>query len=144
LASFFPDAFSISGLLRLESLALGQVALVMGTGRDAFGICRELWARVLDEPYPKGGFHLSCALGWLMASGRNPNLSQLAWTSSLELPLETMAGFYLKYFAIFGRKGPDVERAVREGLEKWRQGDQVYAEGEVGLSVLWWEAKNDC
>lgn len=142
LASFFPDAFSIRGLQRLESHARGKVALVMGTGRDAFGICRELWTRVLDEPYPKGGFHLTCAMGWLMASGRRPNLSQLAWRSRLELPLETVAGFYVNYFAIFGRKGPEVERAVREGLEKWRQGDCIRAGGEVGLSVLWWEAEN--
>lgn len=142
LASFFPDAFSISGLRRLESHARGKVALVMGTGRDAFGICRELWTQVLDEPYPKGGFHLTCAMGWLMASGRRPNLSQLAWPSRLELPLETVADFYLSYFAIFGRKGPEVERAVRGCLEEWLQGDYIRAEGEVGLSVLWWETVN--
>lgn len=142
LASFFPEAFSVAGLLRLESQSRGRVALVMGDGRDCFGICRELWGRVLDEPYPRGGFHLACALGWLMASGRRPDLTHLAWRSSLDLPLETMAGFYVDYFAIFGRRGPEVERAVREGLEQCRDGDRVRAEGEVGVSVIWWDAPN--
>ena len=140
LASFFPEAFSIAGLRRLESQGRGQVALVMGDGRDCFGICRELWTRVLDEPYPKGGFHLSCVLGWLMASGRRPNLTHLAWNSSLDLSLETMIGFYTDYFAIFGRQGLDVEHAVRDGLEQWRERDRVRARGEVGLSVVWWDA----
>jgi SAM-dependent methyltransferase len=144
LASFFPDAFSVSGIERLESHTRGKVALVMGSGRDAFGICRELWIRVLDDPYPHGGFHLTCALGWLMASGRRPNLSQLVWRSSITLPLETVAVFYTSYFAIFGRKGPEVEHAVRHCLEKWRQGDQVCAQGEVGLSVLWWDVRAGC
>ena len=141
LASFFPDAFSVSGLLRLESHSRGNVALVMGSGKDAFGVYRDLWERVLDEPHPKGGFHLTCALGWLMASGRRPNLAQLTWASSLNLPLEGVVDFYTSYFAIFGRKGPEVERAVRGGLEKWQRGDRLCLEGEVGTSVLWWEAK---
>ena len=78
-----------------------------------------------------------------MSSGRRPNLAQLTWHSRLNLPLKSVEEFYMSYFAIFGRRGPEVGRAVREGLEKWRQGEHLRLEGEVGTSVLWWEVNKN-
>ena len=140
LASFFPDAFSAAGLARLESWSRGNVALVMGAGKETFAFRREMWSQVLEVPFHDGGFHLTCAMGWLLASGRRPVLSQLSWPASLDQPVETIVEFYCTYFAIFGKQGPEVERRIRGVLENRRQGDRLRADGEVNLCVLWWEA----
>lgn len=140
LASFFPDAFSAAGLARLESWSQGAVALVMGAGQETFAFRREMWNQVLEVPFHDGGFHLTCAMGWLLASGRRPVLSQLSWPATLDQPVETIVRFYCTYFAIFGKQGPEVERRIRRTLEPWRQGDRLRADGEVGLCVLWWPA----
>lgn len=140
LASFFPDAFSAAGLARLESWSRGKVALVMGSGKETFAFRREMWDQVLEVPFHDGGFHLTCAMGWLLASGRRPVLSQLSWPASLDQPVETIVEFYRTYFAIFGKQGPEVESRIRGVLENWRQGERLRADGEVGLCVVWWEA----
>ena len=111
----------------------------MGAGKEAFAFRREMWNQVLEVPFHDGGFHLTCAMGWLLASGRRPVLSQLAWPASLDQPVETIVRFYGAYFAIFGKQGPQVERCIREALEPWRQGERLRADGEVGLCVLWWD-----
>ncbi|MBU4278699.1 MAG: class I SAM-dependent methyltransferase [Proteobacteria bacterium] len=140
LASFFPDAFSAAGLTRLESWSRGKVALVMGAGKEAFAFRKDMWSQVLEVPFHDGGFHLTCAMGWLLAAGRRPVLSQLSWPATLDQPLEKVVEFYCTYFAIFGKQGPQVEGRIREVLENWRQGDRLRADGEVNLCVLWWEA----
>ena len=140
LASFFPDAFSAAGLRRLESMSHGRVALVMGTGQEAFAFRKDMWGQVLEVPFHDGGFHLTCAMGWLLASGRRPVLSQLSWPAALDQPLEKVVEFYCTYFAIFGKQGPRVEERIRAVLANWRDGERLRAEGEVNLCVLWWDA----
>lgn len=140
LASFFPDALSVAGLERLEGWSAGRVALVLGTGEEGFAFRRQLWRRVLEVPYHDGGFHLTCALGWLNASGRHPNLRHLAWPVDFDHPLDTVFHFYKHYFAIFGRGGVEVEEDIRTVLEQWRQGERLRAQGRVSLALLWWEA----
>ncbi len=143
LASFFPDALSVQGLERLEGWSRGRVALVLGTGREHFAFRRQMWQRILEVPYHDGGFHLACALGWLNASGRQPNLRHLAWDSVFCHPLETVFAFYREYFAIFGQHGPAVERKIRATLEQWREGDRVRAQGGVSLALVWWNVPGE-
>ena len=140
LASFFPDAFSPSGLERLESWARGRVALVMGAGQEAFAFRREMWNQILDVPFHQGGFHLTCAMGWLLTSGRRPTLSQLSWPARMDQPWAKVVAFYQAYFAIFGKQGPKVDRRIREVLAKWRRGERFQATGQVELCVVWWQA----
>jgi SAM-dependent methyltransferase len=137
-ASFFPDALSARGLCRLESLSRGRAALVLGSGPETFAFRKAVWEQVLDEPFHEGGFHLSCALGWLLASGRQPNLRHLCWPAEFDQPLEKVVRFYQAYFAIFGHEPSRTDMILRQALEPWRQGDRVRARGEVRLAVLWW------
>ncbi|MCA1906225.1 MAG: methyltransferase domain-containing protein [Desulfarculus sp.] len=140
LAAFFPDALSVQGLERLEGFSRGRVGLVLGTGREHFAFRRQMWQQILEVPYHDGGFHLACALGWLNASGRMPNLRHLAWDSVFDHPLETVFSFYRDYFAIFGKRGPVVERQIRAALEPWRVGERVRAQGGTSLALVWWDA----
>lgn len=139
-AAFFPDAMSPEGLRRLEGWSRGRVALVLGTGREPFDFRRRLWEHLLKEPAQDGGFHLSCALGWLLASGRRPDLAHLRWPVEFDQPLETVARFYESYFAIFGRRGTEAAAQVRAGLQPWRKGDRVQAAGEAEAALVWWTA----
>lgn len=139
LASFFPDALNVRGLERLESWCREKVALVLGTGEESFAFRREMWQQVLATPYHDGGFHLACALGWLNASGRRPNLRHLAWPVEFDHPLETVFDFYRRYFAIFGQSGPAVEREIMSILERWREGGRVRTQGRVSLALVWWD-----
>lgn len=141
LASFFPDALSVQGLERLESWSRDKVVLVLGTGEEHFAFRRDMWHQVLATPYHDGGFHLACALGWLNASHRRPNLRHLAWPVRFDHPFETVCDFYCRYFAIFGKSGPAVERDIRAILERWRVGDRVRAQGTNSLALLWWERR---
>ncbi|MBI5522261.1 MAG: class I SAM-dependent methyltransferase [Desulfarculus sp.] len=138
LAASFPPALGVEGLQRMESLSRGQCALVLSCGGDPFSFRRELWERVLQEPYPSSGFHQSCALNYLLASGCQPNLRHLSWDQRYSQPLESVVGFYKAYFAIFGVHGPLVEENIRQVLAPWVQDDVVEAQGRVGIAVLWW------
>ncbi|MCF8033490.1 MAG: methyltransferase domain-containing protein [Desulfarculaceae bacterium] len=142
LAAFFPDAFSPEGLIRLESWSRGGVALVLGTGQETFAFRRDMWERVMDAPLANGGFHLTCSLGWLLASGRRPYLTQLSWSTRLDQPVQQVVDFYQAYFAIFGKQGPQVEDSIRASLEPWRAGERLVASGQVSLGLLWWDAAN--
>lgn len=143
LAAFFPDAYSPEGLARLESWSRGKVALVLGDGRETFAFRRALWSQMLDVPFRDGGFHLTCALGWLMASGRRPSLARLAWPTRLDQPMDTVVEFYQAYFAIFGQEGPEVTARIRAALEPWREGERLRARGEASLGVIWWDAPKE-
>ena len=138
LAASFPPALGVEGLRRLESLTRRHCALVLSSGGDPFSFRRQLWERALREPYPSGGFHQACALNYLLASGRQPNLRHLSWNQRYSQPLESVVGFYKAYFAIFGVRGAKVEEDIRRVLAPWVKDGTVEARGRVGIAVIWW------
>jgi SAM-dependent methyltransferase len=138
LAASFPPALGVEGLRRLESLARGHCALVLSCGGDPFGFRRAMWELVLDEPYPSGDFHLTCALNYLLAAGRRPNLRHLSWQARFRQPLDEAMRFYKEYFAIFGVPGPWAEKRILAALAPWVTNGAVEAQGQVSVAVLWW------
>ncbi len=139
LAAFFPPALSPAGLSRLEALSRKHCALVLGCGEEPFAFRRELWEKVMQEPYPSGGFHLACALNYLLALGRRPNLRHLEWQGRLDRPLDEAQDFYRRYFALFGREGQAVEQDIAQVLAAHAQGGRLRAQGLVRVALLWWE-----
>lgn len=137
-AGFFPPALSPGGLDQLEQWSSGNCALTLGTGNEPYEFRKQLWADVLQMPFHKGSHHLSCAVNYLIAAGRRPNLRHLHWPSRFCQPVETVAQFYRSYFAIFGRSGPEVERKIAAVLERHSRQGMVRAQGTVQLAVLWW------
>ncbi len=138
LAASFPPALGVDGMRRLESLARGHCALVLSCGGDPFAFRRHMWEVVLGEPYPSGDFHMTCALNYLLAGGRQPNLRHLSWQARFSQCLDSVIDFYKEYFAIFGVPGPRAEKNIRSSLEPWVSNGAVKAQGQVSLAVLWW------
>ncbi|ADK85037.1 Methyltransferase type 11 [Desulfarculus baarsii DSM 2075] len=138
LAGFFPPALSPEGLARLESWSSGHCALTLGTGHEPYEFRRELWGEVLQMPFHKGSHHLSCAVNYLIAAERRPNLRHLHWTSRFCQPVEKVARFYRSYFGIFGRRGPEVDGKIASVLRRHCHDGMVLAQGSVQVAVLWW------
>lgn len=138
LAASFPPALGTEGLQRMENLTRGHCALMLSSGGDPFSFRRQLWERVLQEPYPSSEFHQTCALNYLLASGRQPNLRHLSWDQRYSQPLESVVEFYRQYFAIFGAHGPRLEETIRQVLTPWIKEGVVEARGRVGIAVIWW------
>lgn len=138
LAASFPPALGVEGLERLEGLARGDCTLVLGCGGDPFAFRRAIWERLLGEAYLWGGFHLTCGLNHLLASGRRPNLRHLSWEQRYCQPLEEVVEFYRVYFAVFGAGGARVQGSIRQVLAPWVADGLVQAQGQVTLAVLWW------
>lgn len=141
LASFFPESLGVRGLRSLEAWSSGHCALVLGTGHEALAFRRHIWEAVLGTPYPGSGFHLTCAWGWLSASGRHPRHSRLSWPVAFCQPLEQVVSFYQNYFAIFNCDHDAVERAVRRVLARHTRQGMVRARGSEEVAVVWWKPK---
>jgi len=141
LACFFPQALCVSGLLRMETMSRGACALVVSVGRESLPFRRRLWEALLNKPYPRGGFHLKCAAGWLEASGREPEVERLSWPVEFRQPISKILSFYQSYFAIFGIDAYEVERAVRRELAGQCRDEMVTAMGREEAALVWWRAQ---
>lgn len=139
-AAFFPQALEPGGLERLEGWSQGACALVVGVGEEAFPFRRRMWTRIMDAPMPDPGPHLTCALNYLLATGRGPNLRHLSLPARLNLPLEDAVHYFQSYFAIFGKRGPAVEAVIRAVLADSAPDGELKAEGRAGLAVIWWRS----
>lgn len=140
LAGCFPPALTPDGLRRMERWCAGHCSLVLGTGGDCHQFRQELWEEILDIPFPKGGYHLSCAVNWLLTSDRHPNLRHLQWEETLQVPIERVARFYSSYFAIFGKKGPEVSRRIDNILQRHADDGIVVSQGLHELAIVYWAA----
>ncbi|MGD8561378.1 MAG: class I SAM-dependent methyltransferase [Desulfarculaceae bacterium] len=138
IAAFFPSAMTPAGLDRLEYLAHNTCALVVGTGHEAIPLRRSLWEKIMERPLPNISFQLPCALGYLLASGRRPDLKYISWQANLDLPREQVARFYESYFAIFGKTGPEIGRLIAEVLKAYTAEERLKLTGEASAALLTW------
>jgi len=142
LAAFFPPACTPRGIARLESMPAEACALVVGTGKEAFPIRRRIWERVMDTPLPGHSFNLPCAMGYLLASGRRPNLLHLAWRANLNLEAGKAARFFEAYFAIFGKEGPGLRQAIHEALAPHAHQGFIDLKAETSAALIHWAKGN--
>jgi len=141
-AACFPPALSPEGLTRLEDLSRGEAAVVVGTGAEAFPFRRDLWAAVMGGPLPSGRFHLAHLTGWLLASGRMPNLRHIGLDLELDHPPEDLAGFFIRYFAIFGKSDAEARRRIDRYFEGIAVRGRVRKQGRAAVAAVWWRAPN--
>jgi SAM-dependent methyltransferase len=141
IAAFFPPVMKPAGLERLESLARKTCALVVGTGHEAIPLRRALWEKIMDQPLPDISFQMPCALGYLLASGRRPDLKHLSWRADLNLPKEHASHFYENYFALFGKTGPEVRQHIDTVLKTYAAAGRVKLAGEASATLITWPTK---
>lgn len=139
-ACFFPQALNPAGLRRLESWSRGYCLLLLGDGRDCFPLRREIWRRVMEEPSPDSGFHLTCALNYLVAAGRRPSQEHLSWSADLDLPVQEVKFYFENYFAIFNKNGARLQEAIAKTLAPHTTRGMVRLSGGINLAALWWKA----
>lgn len=142
-ASCFPPALSASGLTRLESWSARHVAVVLGAGNDIFPFRRRLWETIMRTSMPSGKDHLIHLMGYLLASGRQPELHHMAWPALLDRPVGDMTRFFTRYFRIFGKDDPETVAAVNRHFASLAVDGRIRAEGRGGAAVVWWRRKAD-
>ena len=140
MACFFPQALSPTGLRRLESFSRDRCLLLIGDGRETFPLRRRIWRLVMGQPPQDQGFHLECTHRWLRAAGRAPGLHRLAWPVELDLPADQAAFYFQQYFALFDRRGPEVDQAVDRVLEPHVRDSRLRLGGTYSLAALEWRA----
>ncbi len=138
-AAFFPQAMTPSGIRRLESLSKGRCALVTGCGKEAFPIRGRLWRRLMNDPLPRTGRHLSCAFNYLLTSGRSPNLMHLCWPINVNLPMDTVIDYYRHYFAIFGIDHQAVDEAIQIEMAEYIRENRCQSSGKMEVALIWWQ-----
>jgi SAM-dependent methyltransferase len=138
-ACFFPDAFSPDGLRRMESLAAKRCLMVFGDGKDIFPPRRRIWEKVMDISLPEGSENLMCAVNYLRAAGRCPKTAALSIPVHLNVDVESAETFYREYFAIFGRRGPDLHAAIAGVLADYADQGRIRMQGISQPTLLWWE-----
>lgn len=143
-ACFFPDAFSSEGLSRMESFTAGVCLLVLGDGKDAFPIRKEIWKKVMNIPIPGGNFNFICAKNYLRVAGRMPLTEKLKFPVSMDVELSRMENYYREYFAIFKKSDYPLHHAISETLAPFiNKNNRVHLEGVIHLNILWWKPFTD-
>lgn len=138
MAAFFPAAMTPTGLECLERHARKACALVVGTGSEVFPLRRAIWEEIMDRPLPSAGFQLPCAVGYLLASSRRPDLKHISWQARLDLPIEQVARFFESYFAIFDKKGPEVNEDIARMLKAHATDGKLRMTGQGSAALLTW------
>ncbi len=138
LAAFFPPAMAPVGLERLEHHARKACALVVGTGQEAFPLRRAIWEEVMDPALAETGFQLTCAMGFLLASGRNPDLCHVSWQARLDIEVAHAAQFFESYFALFGKKGPGVRKSILKVLHAFDGNGRLSLAGQASAAMITW------
>lgn len=141
LAAFFPQVMSPSGIQRMERLSKGICVMVTGCGKDPFPIRARLWHDLMDDALPQSGRHLSCALNYLLTSGRSPNLMHLSWPFHVNLSMDTIGNYFRSYFAIFGRDHQSVNDAIQIEMAEYVQNGTYQSTGEMQIALIWWHPK---
>jgi hypothetical protein len=95
----------------------------------------------MDRPLPNISFYLPCCLGFLLASGRRPDLKHISWQAHLDLPQDRVAGFYESYFAIFGKTGPEVKQLIAEVLGNYTVEGKLKLAGEASAGLITWQVQ---
>jgi len=138
LAACFPDAFTPEGIKKLEQLSSGHCCFVFPVGEDPFPLRRLLWESIMKTQLPKRRPLSMYVYSFLLTSGRTPGVVHRSWTTELNIALTDISRFYIRYFAIFGYEGKEVEKTIRSTLETFADNGRVQAEGETTIAVIWW------
>jgi SAM-dependent methyltransferase len=139
LAVGFPQACEPAGISRLESLSRSHCALIQGNGEDPFPFRRLLWPRLVKQPLPEAGLSLVCLLNYLLVTRKNPQIRTFSRPAALSQPLDRIVHFYKHYFALFGKKGPQTEKVIREMLDPYSRRGKLHVRGRTGSILIWWK-----
>ncbi|MCP4119244.1 MAG: methyltransferase domain-containing protein [Desulfobacteraceae bacterium] len=140
LAAFFPPVFSPEGVAAMEKLSQGCCAVVLGSGNGGLPLRDRLWSALMDSsPDSPARSHLECLTGYLNATGRRPDLKELAWEHGWEATLDDCLDFFLSYFSIFGKDSQDDRACIRKILEKEAWGGRISSPCQRKLSVVSWK-----
>ncbi|KIX14901.1 class I SAM-dependent methyltransferase [Dethiosulfatarculus sandiegensis] len=139
IAGFFPPAMGPDGLGSLESLSKGAVALVIGTGSETVPWRRELWSRIMDKPLEFSNLHLTCALNYLLTSGRMPDLRHFSLPVELDLDKDRVLKYFSSYFKIFGKSGLEVDRILQDWAAPKTTDGRIKSRGRVEAALLVWQ-----
>lgn len=143
LAAAFPQAMNPQGIRRLERLATGYCGLLMGYGKDILPLRRRLWNILMDKPLQSSHSHLACAMNYLLASGRQVSLHRFAVPVRLHLPVTSVVRFFHKYFAIFGKSGPEVAAQIESTVTPLAVDGHLDATGTLEQALIYWPAGKD-
>ena len=145
IAACLPEAFSPSGICRMEGLAGRSCLLVMGRGSEVFPLRRQIWDQVMDQPCQCE--RVSPGMRGKLAGCRRPKAQALyhqpACDTGHQLP--DAMDFYTAYFSMFrprsrtGAKDPVLARAIQQVLAPFETHGRVRARGNADLAMIAWQ-----
>jgi hypothetical protein len=123
----------------MERLSRGSCALVLANGEETFAFRRELWQMVMGACHGRSDFHLTCALNYLLCTGRRTHLANLAWPGRYDRPLDEVVEYYENCFGLFGNDGQATRKSILATLAPYVEDGRVRSEGRVEVGVIFWE-----
>lgn len=156
-ASFVPPSLNPDGIRKMESWTKGYCAVMVGAGINSQKIPNILWNEVMDRASPVSGIHLVYLMGYLISSGRMPNIKHISNSYLFRCPVEDMVRFYTAYFDMFidreetdsdsadnidNRKSRNIiaiENKLRNALNRFIKDGSVEYEEEMNTCIVWWK-----
>lgn len=138
IAAFFPAAFSPEGMKRLESYSRRLCVVVLQYSRKGFQIPQKLFENIMGEAIsPIGPSLLIWCVGYLLASGKFPEVRKWRWETGISITGSDLLEFYRAYFEIFGFDSNTVEATFR----KLNISD-INTTLTTDLAILWWKTES--
>jgi hypothetical protein len=137
-AAFVPPAIRPSGITRMESWTKNYCAVMVGSGGKEQKLRKALWQSVMDKPPPSSNLHLIHLMGYLLSSGRMPNVKHISCVYPFTCPVNDVLRFYTTYFSMFQADKPDIHEKIQTVLKQFTVNNRVEYEEEMNIALVWW------
>lgn len=138
-ASFVPPSLNPSGIAKMESWTKEWCAVMVGADNSAKTVHQALWQEVMERPSPASYLQLIYLSGYLVASGRMPNIKHISNRYRFKCPLKDFSRFYTAYFGMFRDDRKYIEQKIDKALRTFIKDDCVEYEDEMKTCLVWWK-----
>ncbi len=144
-ASFVPPSLNPDGITKMESWTKGYCAVMVGAGINSQKLQKALWQEVMNRAAPVSGIHLVYLMGYLISSGRMPNIKHISNSCLFRCPVEDILRFYTAYFGMFidreekNSDNIDIENKIHNALKYFINNGNVEYQEEMNTCIVWWK-----
>ncbi|SMD09956.1 SAM-dependent methyltransferase [Sporomusa malonica] len=134
-----PAINNYDSLMKMTKVARRACCLIGFAGKHDIGLRRFLWERLLNEPAPGPAFDIIYPLNILYQEGYRPNLTFSTYGQTQQEPLNYLIDHYIRYFAVMGVTGNEVENNIRCFLEGVAIDGYCAETSETTIGIMWWQ-----
>lgn len=134
-----PAINNYDSLMKMTKVARRACCLIGFAGKHDIGLRRFLWEKLLNEPAPGPGFDIIYPLNILYQEGYRPNLTFTTYGQTTQEPLDYLIDHYIRYFAVMGIAGNEVENNIHRFLEAIAVDGYCAETSETSVGIMWWQ-----